>query len=100
MKENWLESLSCPFEQQDIPLSELSSSCKQRKSDEEGCLEKWVIGIDPDIHGALALLKDSDGFGVSSVSAEEPPHILSSQVLALKMENWVGGVEDLHTDCG
>ncbi|XP_020267994.1 uncharacterized protein LOC109843474 isoform X2 [Asparagus officinalis] len=53
LKENWLDSLSCPFPS---PGSD-SSGIKDKH---EGSGGKWVVGIDPDVSGALALLKDDD----------------------------------------
>ncbi|XP_038980671.1 Holliday junction resolvase MOC1, chloroplastic [Phoenix dactylifera] len=45
LKEDWLSSLSSPFPEEEF----------RRDSGSE-----WVVGIDPDVHGALALLK-ADG---------------------------------------
>lgn len=43
---NWLESLSCPRSEND----EVNSGPGNADS-------RWVIGVDPDIFGALAVLK-------------------------------------------
>lgn len=40
IRENWLDSLSCPF-----------------PNANKDAVSEWVIGIDPDVSGALALLK-------------------------------------------
>lgn len=60
LKEEWLDSLSFPFSEkvgQDLhaPDGEVES--------DSGA--EWVIGIDPDVSGAVALLKP-DGAGYSS----------------------------------
>lgn len=47
LKENWLDSLTCPVPDISDPFN---GSWTHAVSD-------WVLGIDPDIHGALALLK-------------------------------------------
>ncbi|CAL5425483.1 unnamed protein product [Camellia sinensis] len=60
LKENWLHSLSCPFPENLFPLNgEVVNVC-QSNSD-----SNWVIGIDPDVSGALALLK-TDHLGCSA----------------------------------
>ncbi|XLT93934.1 hypothetical protein HN873_015596 [Arachis hypogaea] len=46
LKENWLSSLSYPL---------LSEDTQQHQSDASNF--KWVLGIDPDVSGAVALLK-------------------------------------------
>ncbi|KAG1338322.1 Holliday junction resolvase MOC1, chloroplastic [Cocos nucifera] len=45
LKEDWLSSLSFPFPDEEL---------------RRGSGSEWVVGIDPDVHGALALLK-ADG---------------------------------------
>lgn len=66
-KEKWLASLSYPFPDMDDTLSS--------KGDVSNCdLDcEWVIGIDPDLSGALALLKTDD----SGCSAQvfDSPHL-------------------------
>ncbi|KAI0531260.1 hypothetical protein KFK09_000813 [Dendrobium nobile] len=56
LKENWLDSLSCPFfEMGGLPVEETEQL--ERVSSPE-----WIVGVDPDVSGALALLKeDSSG---------------------------------------
>ncbi|XP_012065841.1 Holliday junction resolvase MOC1, chloroplastic isoform X1 [Jatropha curcas] len=52
LKVDWLESLSCP-----LPVSQTRLSTFGNTS------SNWVIGIDPDLSGAVALLKiDDSGF--------------------------------------
>lgn len=48
LKQNWIDSLSCPFP---VDGDNIGS--------DSGGLD-WVLGIDPDTSGALALLKPSD----------------------------------------
>ncbi|XP_026424483.1 Holliday junction resolvase MOC1, chloroplastic-like [Papaver somniferum] len=59
LKEKWLTSLS-------TPLHDESESNDKR-------LVEWVIGVDPDVSGALALLR-SDDFGCS-VQVFDSPHV-------------------------
>ncbi|KAL5720259.1 Holliday junction resolvase moc1 [Ranunculus cassubicifolius] len=63
LKEKWLDSLSCPIPEK---VDEVSS---------EGCSKggglDWVIGIDPDLSGALAVVK-SDGSGYSAEVFDNP----------------------------
>ncbi|KAF5447664.1 hypothetical protein F2P56_033198 [Juglans regia] len=63
LKENWLDSLTCPFP--DIP-NPFNGSWTHPASD-------WVLGIDPDIHGALALLKSVESG--SSAQVFDSPHL-------------------------
>ncbi|CAL5428187.1 unnamed protein product [Camellia sinensis] len=66
LKENWLHSLSCPFPENLFPLNgEVVNIC-QSNSD-----SNWVIGIDPDVSGALALLK-TDHLGCSAQVFDSP----------------------------
>ncbi|KAL5580318.1 hypothetical protein UlMin_012760 [Ulmus minor] len=68
LKDNWLASLSCPLPQS----CELLAS-NGEESDPANVGSGWVIGIDPDISGALALLKGND----SDISAQvfDSPHL-------------------------
>ncbi|KAJ7960519.1 Holliday junction resolvase MOC1, chloroplastic [Quillaja saponaria] len=67
LKENWLASLSYPFpEKSQLLKGEGESTHNNEGSD-------WVIGIDPDISGAVALLK-SDELG-SSAEVFDSPHL-------------------------
>lgn len=65
LKENWLDSLTYPFPSKSIQLTDVCSS-------NEG--SDWVIGVDPDVSGALALLKTDD----SGCSAQvfDSPHVI------------------------
>lgn len=47
LKENWLDSLACPFPHESDPLNGNGTNAAS----------DWVMGIDPDINGALAILK-------------------------------------------
>ncbi|KAL0435311.1 UNVERIFIED_CONTAM: hypothetical protein Sradi_0239000 [Sesamum radiatum] len=47
---NWLDSLSCPLPENDENRDAKDSDCCSAVSD-------WVIGVDPDLSGALAVLK-------------------------------------------
>ncbi|XVE78982.1 hypothetical protein DITRI_Ditri14bG0021900 [Diplodiscus trichospermus] len=59
LKEGWLDSLSCPSpDTREDPISTSSDSC-------------WVIGVDPDLSGALALLK-TDSSGCSAQVFDSP----------------------------
>lgn len=59
LKKNWLASLSCPLLNND---DNVNVNVNDRN---EGCC--WVIGVDPDVSGALALLKyDQSGSCCSS----------------------------------
>lgn len=68
LKENWLDSLSCPFQGQE------AVSLPSIKERDEGNAGKWVLGIDPDVYGALALLKDDNASG-SSAQVFDNPHL-------------------------
>ncbi|RRT55305.1 hypothetical protein B296_00048530 [Ensete ventricosum] len=60
LKEEWLDSLSFPFSEnfrQIVPVAD-----EEIVSDSDA---EWVVGIDPDISGAVALLKP-DGSGCSA----------------------------------
>ncbi|XP_048235086.1 Holliday junction resolvase MOC1, chloroplastic isoform X2 [Ricinus communis] len=76
LKENWLHSLSCPFNQ-----TESSASKGVDSTAPSNVGSNWVIGIDPDLSGALALLKIDD----SGCSAQELLHTLSNQYHFHKM---------------
>lgn len=67
LKENWLDSLSSPFLEK---VNELGMGVEENAS---STFPKWVIGIDPDVSGALAVLID-DG---SCLSAQvfDTPHL-------------------------
>ncbi|KAG6682556.1 hypothetical protein I3842_13G148700 [Carya illinoinensis] len=63
LKENWLDSLTCPVPDISDPFN---GSWTHAVSD-------WVLGIDPDIHGALALLKSVESG--SSAQVFDSPHL-------------------------
>ncbi|KAK9082015.1 hypothetical protein Syun_030997 [Stephania yunnanensis] len=73
LKQNWLSSLSCP-----LPLM-------TRHLEEHNTISELVIGIDPDVSGALALLKTTHHHNSSSSSSSaqvfDTPHL---QVLVSK----------------
>ncbi|XP_059429593.1 Holliday junction resolvase MOC1, chloroplastic-like [Corylus avellana] len=63
LKENWLESLTCPFPHESDPLNGNGTNAAS----------DWVLGIDPDLNGALALLKSVEsGF---SAQVFDSPHL-------------------------
>lgn len=66
---NWLDSLSCPFH----------DTGRRETEEREGFGTQsgsgWVIGIDPDASGALALLKDGDTDGGCSAQVFDTPHL-------------------------
>ncbi|KAJ4970346.1 hypothetical protein NE237_003445 [Protea cynaroides] len=67
LKENWLASLSYPFSE---TAGQQSINGEETISDSDS---EWVIGIDPDLSGALALLKNEK----SDCSAQvfDSPHL-------------------------
>ncbi|OMP07387.1 hypothetical protein COLO4_07383 [Corchorus olitorius] len=60
LKEGWLDSLSCP-------LPEIQDDPTQTNAD-----INWVIGVDPDLSGALALLKTDPSSGCSAQVFDSP----------------------------
>ncbi|XP_048431162.1 Holliday junction resolvase MOC1, chloroplastic-like isoform X5 [Pyrus x bretschneideri] len=65
LKHNWLASLSCPFPQNPDTLDSTSTNSDS----------SWVIGVDPDVSGALALLKGDDDPASSSAQVYDSPHL-------------------------
>ncbi|KAM3740490.1 hypothetical protein ACB098_08G102400 [Castanea mollissima] len=64
LKENWLDSLTCPLKANgaSTPTNATASN--------------WVIGVDPDIHGALALLNfNTLHSSISSAQVFDSPHL-------------------------
>ncbi|PON75705.1 MutS [Parasponia andersonii] len=55
LKENWLASLSCP-----LPRDFGNFAGEGEESDPDNAGSNWVIGIDPDLSGAVAVLKGDD----------------------------------------
>lgn len=69
LKEKWLTSLTCPtsttlLKNSENPILQNHENCGNR-ADEADFVSQWVIGVDPDVSGALAVLK-TDDFGSSS----------------------------------
>ncbi|KAL0371044.1 UNVERIFIED_CONTAM: Holliday junction resolvase MOC1, chloroplastic [Sesamum angustifolium] len=60
---NWLNSLSCPLPENDDNRDAKDSDCCSTVSD-------WVIGVDPDLSGALAVLKPDN-----SPQVYDSPHL-------------------------
>ncbi|CAN0905347.1 Holliday junction resolvase MOC1, chloroplastic [Linum grandiflorum] len=56
LKENWLDSLTCPLPS----LLEQEDGLSTAGDDSAGSGSSWVIGIDPDLSGAIALLKTQE----------------------------------------
>uniref|UniRef100_A0A5B7BC88 Holliday junction resolvase MOC1, chloroplastic n=1 Tax=Davidia involucrata TaxID=16924 RepID=A0A5B7BC88_DAVIN len=68
LKENWLDSLTCPFSER-LLRSDSETDVRHTSMGSTG----WVIGIDPDLSGALALLKpDETG---CSAQVFDSPHL-------------------------
>ncbi|GAB4835300.1 hypothetical protein Ancab_000209 [Ancistrocladus abbreviatus] len=65
LKENWLSSLSCPF------TSEFGHLGIKDEVPSIDSGSKWIIGVDPDVSGALALLK-SDHLGCNAQVFDSP----------------------------
>ncbi|CAN6560332.1 unnamed protein product [Malus baccata var. baccata] len=66
LKHNWLASLSCPFPHAPETLDSTGTNSDS----------SWVIGVDPDVSGALALLKaDDDDPASSSARVYDSPHL-------------------------
>ncbi|KAF7119769.1 hypothetical protein RHSIM_Rhsim13G0206200 [Rhododendron simsii] len=66
LKEKWLDSLTCP-----CPNDLLRSNCGVSDVGRSDSDSPWVIGVDPDVSGALALLKNDD-FGCSPQVFDSP----------------------------
>ncbi|RDX62969.1 Holliday junction resolvase MOC1, chloroplastic, partial [Mucuna pruriens] len=66
-KENWLASLSYPFPEKTHLLNGEHDPTHQNDG------SKWVLGIDPDVSGAVALLKTNGS--VSSAQVFDSPHV-------------------------
>jgi len=58
LKENWLDSLTCPCPHGSDPLNGNGTNAAS----------DWVVGIDPDLNGALALLKSVESGSSAQVS--------------------------------
>ncbi|KMZ63493.1 hypothetical protein ZOSMA_401G00020 [Zostera marina] len=67
LKERWLGSMSCPF---DVDIDLVGGSLRENGSELD-----WVLGVDPDVSGALAVLKpDGDG-GDYCAQVFDTPHL-------------------------
>ncbi|XP_027919243.1 Holliday junction resolvase MOC1, chloroplastic-like isoform X2 [Vigna unguiculata] len=66
-KENWLASLSYPFPEKTPLLNSEHDPTQQNDG------FKWVLGIDPDVSGAVALLKTNGS--VCSAQVFDSPHV-------------------------
>uniref|UniRef100_A0A0R0G6W8 YqgF/RNase H-like domain-containing protein n=1 Tax=Glycine max TaxID=3847 RepID=A0A0R0G6W8_SOYBN len=66
-KENWLASLSNPFPEKTHLLNGEHEPTHQNDG------SKWVLGIDPDVSGAVALLKTHGS--VCSAQVFDSPHV-------------------------
>ncbi|XP_076884595.1 Holliday junction resolvase MOC1, chloroplastic-like [Bidens hawaiensis] len=63
LKHQWLHSLTCP-------------SSLVNQTDEDGVVSpQWVIGVDPDVSGALAVLKPYDVLGSSAAQVYDSPNV-------------------------
>lgn len=61
LKQNWLASLSCPFPQRtSTSTTSTAPYLGDGESSGSNAGSNWVIGVDPDTSGALALLKGDD----------------------------------------
>ncbi|KAI6685427.1 hypothetical protein NL676_031340 [Syzygium grande] len=70
LKQRWLDSLTCP----------VAASSGQVDCDGSGSGSDWVIGIDPDLSGALALLKsDESGFSAQVFDCPAVPVLVGKR---------------------
>lgn len=70
LKQRWLDSLTCP----------VAASSGQVGCDGGGLGSDWVIGIDPDLSGALALLKpDESGFSAQVFDSPAVPVLVGKR---------------------
>ncbi|KAE9598242.1 hypothetical protein Lal_00003980 [Lupinus albus] len=72
LKHNWLASISCvsPSNTHIFNEDQHQQEITTNKNDEGS---KWILGIDPDVSGAVALLKTHDS--VSSAQVFDSPHV-------------------------
>ncbi|XP_027100946.1 Holliday junction resolvase MOC1, chloroplastic-like isoform X2 [Coffea arabica] len=75
LRQNWLDSLSCPFPEKIDDNSSSNSNCSSDLLNFHGngspnLGSEWVIGVDPDASGALALLKPGH-----SAQVFDSPHL-------------------------
>ncbi|XP_019440754.1 PREDICTED: uncharacterized protein LOC109345925 isoform X3 [Lupinus angustifolius] len=76
LKHNWLASISCVSPSSTHLLNEEQHQHQHQQEittykNDEG--SKWILGIDPDVSGAVALLKTHDS--VSSAEVFDSPHV-------------------------
>lgn len=63
LKENWLASLSCPFPQGEGTSTATATATYFGNGEPDRVTNAgsdWVLGVDPDTSGALAILKGDD----------------------------------------
>lgn len=70
LKVTWLNSLTCPPVVQESEKNLLQTDANFGNG-EANVVSKWVIGIDPDVSGAIAVLK-TDDFGSSAEVYDSP----------------------------
>ncbi|XP_072982934.1 Holliday junction resolvase MOC1, chloroplastic-like [Typha latifolia] len=74
LKEDWLGSLSFPFPEKERPPPPPPTTMTPEEGDGgDDSGSGWVIGVDPDVKGALALLKN-EAFGCSA-QVFDTPHL-------------------------
>lgn len=61
LKENWLASISCPYPQK---INSDEGNLYSELNGVANAASEWVIGIDPDVSGAIALLKPDNSVQV------------------------------------
>ncbi|CAH1427249.1 unnamed protein product [Lactuca virosa] len=73
LKEKWLYSLTCPppLKETENPIPENDVSRGNEDVPTSNSRSQWVIGIDPDVSGALAVLK-TDDLGYSAQVYDSP----------------------------
>lgn len=73
LKEKWLHSLTCPspLKETENPILENDVSRGNEEVPSSNSNSQWVIGIDPDVSGALAVLKPDD-LGCSAQVYDSP----------------------------
>ncbi|CAN1250157.1 Holliday junction resolvase MOC1, chloroplastic [Linum perenne] len=60
LKENWLDSLTCPLPALVEEEEEAVSSTDSGADSSTASGSNWIVGIDPDLSGAIALLKTEE----------------------------------------
>ncbi|KAJ3683881.1 hypothetical protein LUZ60_014108 [Juncus effusus] len=72
LKDNLLASLSSPFPRRQIPNSESSDN---GISVDVGSGSEWIIGVDPDVSGALAILRPDNSPPGFSAEVYDAPYV-------------------------